>query len=191
MILSLSFLASTAVMAHARLKPGSATPPRNDSTGLKTEECGGAAVPRGTTPMNYKPGEEITVQWEETINHPGYFIIRFSEADDINFDKHVLVEKFTDTQNEAIASPTDYHQYAIKVKLPNVKCAACTLQLIQVMEENPLAPTKYFSCSDITLSDVPPPNPAPVPVPTTTPSTKPTTQVKPAKPTGVKVEKAK
>ncbi len=199
LFVSICLLAASSVSAHARLKPGSGTPPRNDSTGLKTAECGGETVPRGTSPKVYKPGEEITVEWEETINHPGYFVIRFSEADDKNFDRHVLVEKFVDTQNTAIDSPTAYHKYSTKVKLPNVVCESCTLQLIQVMEENPAAPTCYYSCSDIKLAGTksatgatttpavsplacpaPPPPAAPVPAGQT-----------PVKPTGVKVEKVK
>ncbi|RYZ58189.1 MAG: hypothetical protein EOP07_07785 [Proteobacteria bacterium] len=186
LILSFALFASGAAYSHARLKPGSATPPRNDSTGLKTPECGGVA--RTLTPKVYKPGQEITVEWEETINHPGYFILQFSEAGDTNFEAHTLVAKYADTKNDPISLPTEYHQYSTKIKLPNLTCAACTLQLIQVMEEDPLKPSRYYSCSDIVLSDSKVPDPL-VPTTPTSPTTgKPT---KPAKPGTVKVEKTK
>lgn len=194
LILGFAFFASGAAYSHARLKPGSATPPRNDSTGLKSAECGNVA--RTASPKVYKPGEEITVEWEETINHPGYFIIRFSEAGDKNFDAHVLVAKFADTQNGSISGPTAYHQYSTKVKLPNLSCESCTLQLIQVMEENPASPSKYYSCSDIKLVADKVPDPVVVPTepepsaPTPTPTT-PTKPLKPAKPGSLKIEKSK
>jgi hypothetical protein len=192
LILGSTLLVSSLAFSHARLKPGSATPPRNDSTGLKSAECGNVA--RTANPKVFKAGEEITVEWEETINHPGYFIIRFSEAGDKNFDAHVLVAKFADTQNASISGPTAYHQYSTKVKLPNLSCDACTLQLIQVMEENPASPSKYYSCSDIKLMADKAPDPLPVPTepmpsePTPPPAGKP---LKPSKPGSVKVEKSK
>lgn len=180
----------SSVWAHARFKANSQfTPPRNDSTGLKTAPCG--EVPRTQNPKVYKPGEEITVEWEETINHPGYYIIRFSKENDAGFENNVLVEKFVDTQNNPVSSPSDYHQYSTKVKLPNITCTGCTLQLIQHMDDAPERP--YFSCTDIQLVDPSNPGsnqgPDPQPEPTPTPAN--SGKQKPAKPQGLKLEKSK
>ena len=65
------------LMGHARFKVGSATtPPRSDDTGLKSEPCGG--VDRIDQKV-YKTGATLTVEWEETINHPGYYIVSLLE----------------------------------------------------------------------------------------------------------------
>ncbi len=68
--------------AHARWSLAGSTPPRNNSTGLKTSPCGGLA--RGNTPKVFQAGSTITLQWEETINHPGRFEFYFSPANDNN-----------------------------------------------------------------------------------------------------------
>lgn len=146
---------------HVKVLP-STTPPRNDSTGLKIGPCG--QVPRTATPMVYKPGQEITVHWEETINHPGYFKISFSKEKDENFE--VLIPKIVDTNDNPIEN-AQYHSYEAKVTLPNVVCEDCTLQLIQHMDDNPTQ--EYYSCSDIQLlNDVP--APTSTPTSTTVPS---------------------
>ncbi len=189
--------------AHARFRPNlvndkgettfvSNTPPRNDATGLKTAPCGNIA--RTTTPKVYKPGQEITVQWEETINHKGYFMLRFSEKGDTDFEKNVLAAEITDTQDEPLNSMNgETHRYTKKVKLPNIECTDCTLQLVQVMTEvtrNPdgsLPPSAYYySCSDIQLGDAPIVTPDPKPG---TGGEEGSTNPKPSKPINVKVKK--
>lgn len=137
------FLVCELTWAHARWSLTGNTPPRNTSTGLKNSPCGG--VVRGSTPKVFQAGSTITVQWEETINHPGRFEIYFSPANDNNF---TLLKTITDTLDDG-STP---HQYSTSITLPNVNCAACTLQLIQVMTENPASPSLYYSCSDIQLT---------------------------------------
>lgn len=189
-------LVSTEGFAHARFRPHtvdadgkrtftSNTPPRNDSTGLKTGPCGD--VPRTTTPSVYKPGQEIEVQWEETINHPGYFTISFSKDGDLDFDKTILVPKYEDTLNDPLTNGAT-HTYSTKVTLPNETCENCTLQLIQVMTEDPLNPKLYYSCSDIRLTNEEKPKDMTPDTGTDTPTKEPT-GTKPGKPTGVKVKK--
>lgn len=176
LVTALMLLSSSLAYSHARLRPGSTTPPRDESTGLKTAPCGGIA--RTANPLYYKPGQEIKVQWEETINHPGYFIVSFSEDGDLNFEKNILIPKFVDTQDEPIEEGKT-HLYEASVKLPNLLCEACTIQLIQVMTEDPANPRNYYSCSDIKLTHEPQPKPVP----------KPDDKGKPAPPTGVKVKR--
>ncbi len=209
LILSLlTFIAVPSLgFAHARFRPNlmndkgettflSNTPPRNDSTGLKTAPCGNVA--RTPNPKVYKPGQEITVQWEETINHKGYFILKFSEKGETDFDKHILASEIIDTQDEALNSMNgETHKYSHKVKFPDLECSDCTLQLIQVMTEVPKNPdgtlppsAYYYSCSDIQLSRTPivvPDSSKPdIDSPGSDPVIKPQ---KPAKPGNVKVKK--
>lgn len=164
-ILLLSTMLATPAFGHARFKLDGMLKPRTTDTGLKTAPCGGAA--RTTAPVTLAPGQKMTVEWEETIDHPGFFRISFSPADDLGFEANVLLDNIADTQNDGLVP----HFYRADVTLPNQTCTACTLQLIQVMTENPLAPTNYYSCSDIQLGAAPP-APAPVGNLITTPGDK-------------------
>ncbi|HEY7771608.1 MAG TPA: SCE4755 family polysaccharide monooxygenase-like protein [Marinagarivorans sp.] len=125
--------------AHARWLPDGSTPGRNDSDDIKTGPCGAA---RTSNPAVFKTGETVTLQWEATINHRGYFRIAFSPANDEGFDNHVLLDN--------IPERTGTGEYSAEVTLPDEPCDNCTLQLIQVMlDRNP--PTNYYACADIQL----------------------------------------
>ncbi|MEK6627742.1 MAG: SCE4755 family polysaccharide monooxygenase-like protein [Bdellovibrionota bacterium] len=156
-IILISLLYGTQVLAHARLLAGGLIPPRNNNAGIKIGPCGG--VPRTATPKVLQAGSTVTIQWEETINHPGRFEFYFSPAGDANFQ---LLKTVIDDQNNNLTP----HQYTTSITLPNVTCTACTFQMIQVMTENPLNPSLYFSCADIqlTAAGVPPPPIVPPPV---------------------------
>ncbi|MGD8641888.1 MAG: hypothetical protein PVG89_14735, partial [Gammaproteobacteria bacterium] len=69
--------------AHARFLTDGIVPPRSNNDGIKSGPCG--SDPRSTNPAVFRPGQQITVEWEETINHPGYFTIAFSPANDTGF----------------------------------------------------------------------------------------------------------
>jgi hypothetical protein len=135
---------ATPAWGHARFKLNAAFKARNDATGLKTAPCGGIA--RTDNPTILKAGQTVNLEWEETINHPGYYIIRFSPADDVGFEQNVLVDMHIDDQNE---TPTP-HPFEAQIQVPNVECEACTLQMIQVMEDRD-PPTNYYSCADIQI----------------------------------------
>lgn len=156
--LTFALLSSATAFAHVRL---TAPKPRNNSDGLKAGPCGNVA--RTATPTTFMAGETITVQWEETINHPGKFIFSFSPANDLNFNQNVLAT-IVDIQDQRNNLP---HKYQAQIKLPNQACEACTFQMIQSMEENPAAPTYYYSCADIRL--VAAGTATPTPAPTATP----------------------
>lgn len=130
------------VFAHTRLKAGQTLVPRSTSDSLKSGPCGGLA--RTATPTILQAGQTITVNWEETVNHPGHFEFRFSPAAETDW---VLLKSIADGQN-AGATP---HQYSTQLTLPSMACTDCTIQLIQVMEENPVNPSYYYSCADIVL----------------------------------------
>lgn len=145
----IALLVSQNLNAHARWTLNGSVVPRSTNSGIKTGPCGGIA--RTGTPKVFQPGSTITVQWEETINHPGRFEIYFSPANDANF---VLLRTVVDTQNGGLNTAS--------ITLPTAPCAACTLQLIQVMTEDPNNPSLYYSCADIQLTGtatVPPATP--------------------------------
>ena len=140
--------------AHARWLPDGTTPGRNNNANIKSGPCG---VARTNTPAVFKAGETITLQWESTIHHKGYFRIAFSPAGDAGFDQHVLLDNIQEFDNRYTG------EYSAQVTLPSEPCDDCTLQMIQVMlDRNP--PTNYYSCADIqlvadTASDSIPPAP--------------------------------
>lgn len=145
----------SALFAHARL---TFPQPRNNNAGIKAGPCGGLA--RTATPTNVVGGQMLTVQWQETINHPGRYIFSLSFANDLGFAQNILAT-IPDVQDGG-GLP---HLYTAQIPIPNVNCSTCTLQLIQSMEENPAAPTYYYSCADLNITQAavtPPGMPAPV-----------------------------
>lgn len=145
MIVMAVFALSTVSFAHAKLKPGGKLKLREDNAGIKTGPCGSA--PRSANPTLLKGGEKITVEWMETINHPGYFRIAFSQSGDKNFEQNVLAT-VEDNKNLTTDLP---HSFSKVITVPNVACEACTIQLIQYMTENPANVSLYYSCADIKI----------------------------------------
>lgn len=150
-------------MGHSRFLLNGTTPPRTNSLGLKGAPCGLAA--RTATPTILKAGQTLEVQWEETIDHPGYYRIAFSPGNDVGFDQNVLVQKVLDLPN--------VHNYTATITVPNVPCTNCTLQMIQYMTEvSP--PTLYYSCADINIISAGAPMPSPTPRASMSPAPVPT-----------------
>ena len=150
-LILIAMLYTEMARAHARFGVDSVTPPRSDNDGIKSGPCGND--PRSLSPVEFSPGQQITVEWEETINHPGYYRIAFSPANDQGYDDNVLYQ--VDDDQDGADVP---HYYSATITLPDIECDDCSLQLIQYMtERNP--PTLYYSCADIRLvADNPPPD---------------------------------
>lgn len=136
--LSLLFCASLS-WGHARLVSPT---PRNNDSGIKSGPCGGLA--RSTNPTVLQGGQSLAISWQETVNHPGKFLFALSMAND-NFTQNLA--SVTDNQNGG-GLP---HSYSTIVAIPNINCETCTIQMIQSMEENPNAPSYYYSCADVRI----------------------------------------
>ncbi len=147
--------------AHARLKMSAGIAPRTSDAGLKVGPCGNK--PKQANPPTLNAGDKITVTWEETINHPGRFEFRFSTDGDVTWSTPVTIP---DTQDGG-GLP---HQYSTELTLPSMTCTNCTLQMIQVMTDNPNNPSNYYSCADFQLVQSNAPTPTPPPAVTPTPS---------------------
>jgi MYXO-CTERM domain-containing protein len=139
----------------------------------KTGPCGpgaGDAKTLTNTVTTYKAGETISVQWNETIPHPGYFRIALAEnrADlldpSLKFDANcnvdhslipkgphdnVLADGILIQEPNGAARPGSPN-YTFEVKLPETPCEKCTLQLIQFMEAHPPS-CIYYHCADIKI----------------------------------------
>ena len=143
-------LTSSLCWGHARLI---LPQPRDNNAGNKVGPCGNLA--RTATPTVVTGGTALKVTWEETINHPGKYIFSLSSANDLGFAQNV-VATVVDTQDAGVALP---HKYEAMITMPNIDCPGCTLQMIQSMEENPAAPSFYYSCADLNIkssTNVPP-----------------------------------
>lgn len=154
--------ASASAAAHVRFvtpTPRHPTPNREDNT-IKTAPCGVENDSRTTDESRitvYEPGETITVEFNETIDHPGFFRISFDDDGQDAFQAPLA-------RSEVMATPVlpvllddiDDHGpggYSVEVTLPNVECENCTLQLIQVMsgDQSWTKDDIYYTCADIAL----------------------------------------
>jgi MYXO-CTERM domain-containing protein len=155
----------------------------------KFAPCGRQNGEKGSNIYTYKPGETITVEFVEYVKHPGYYRFAFDNDGDDDFVSPVSI-KPVDPARPCPFNATDmcgesdfYNSdtvlpgmdnlephlageskgtYSFQVKLPNVQCENCTLQLLQVMEDTihgayNVDPTEgslpdvYYQCIDIKL----------------------------------------
>jgi uncharacterized protein (TIGR03382 family) len=160
-----SAVASTAY-GHARLK---SPQPRDNQDGYKDppRTPPGTGAPCGISEAasqphnNLTPGAAITVTWEETVNHPGCFVIDFSPANDANFT--VLGVK-SHMSPPAPANPTinSPRPWSLGVTLPSAPCSKCTLRVRQLMLSADVtdaqcppatipAGSTYYSCANVIM----------------------------------------
>lgn len=136
----------------------------------KDQHCGVLNQVRNPARVTtFKPGETITVEWLETIQHPGYFRIAFQPSGDVfripppGPNNGFPTENFTgmtDPNNGSIVLADQIVDGTLSttVTLPNMECTNCTLQFIQVMTDKPpytidaASDDIYFNCADITLA---------------------------------------
>jgi len=175
--------------AHISLEAGGTHQSRYGDGELKAGPCGKAGGTKGTNVYTYAPGQKITVSVIESIPHPSYFRFAFDDDGDDAFIEPQSINPI-DPNRKCPTAPTDrcgasdfYNspavlpgmdnlnphvtsalgaKYTWEVILPDVECSSCTLQLIQVMEDDlahgPYDPTPgvgvediYHQCIDIVL----------------------------------------
>jgi len=148
LVVMMAVVLAGAGWGHARLK---APVPRNNSDALKDPNGPCGNVPRTSSNTVYLVGDLVKVDFEETINHPGCFIVSLSQQNDQNFTTLTTVK-----HNGQGALP---RQYTAMAKLPDgMTCQNCTVQLIQVMLNtydggaclrNLPGASNYYSCADV------------------------------------------
>ena len=165
-IVAATGLGAGLALGHTRIKPGSSLEPRSDNSGIKSGPCGSDPQMAFEDRTVLTPGETITVEWEETIYHPGNFRWAFSPGNTNAFDDNILVDDIPSDggPGPTLGDPASWNQFSTQITVPDVECDDCVIQLIQVMtDRNP--PTLYFSCADVrirTNPDEPLPEPDPV-----------------------------
>jgi hypothetical protein len=155
--------ASSTAQAHLKVLSHTA---RHTQSDQKTGPCGKANSQRGTKVYTYAPGETIPVEIDEYIAHPGYFRISFDEEGQDDFVSPKTIDPPSLMDNDAVLMDgLDMHESgggkrSYKVKLPDVECSKCTLQIIQVMLDKPpydpqdngaFSNDIYYACLDIEL----------------------------------------
>lgn len=176
-----ALLVTENVFAHARLlsapRPGTdplafqSPKPRDTQDGYKlfagnTPPCGNN-VKSAVLPV-YTQGQMIKFEWEETIQHPGYYVFQISSDNGATF---TTIGQYNDDLNNN-ATPHFYPSAAqanFKVALPaNLTCDACIVRMIQHMDNNAVVHATvmdnvdYFSCADVKIQAAvvqPPPEP--------------------------------
>jgi hypothetical protein len=131
-------------------------------------------VPLSSAVTTFRAGETVTVQWDETIYHPGYFRISLAKVRPADASARDFPDPpLTDLQNchyDRSAVKTVPHDNVLAdglfmaeaengenrslmqaVKLPDEPCEHCTLQIVQVMEGHPAASCFYFHCAEIKI----------------------------------------
>lgn len=130
-------------------------------TDQKAGPCGKVDGGRTQTHTAFQPGATITVEWTETIDHPGHFRVSFDPDGEDDFVDPASFEELNSAPSVLVDGIEDKGggAYAVDVTLPDVACEGCTLQLIQVMTDK--APygdgnDLYYQCADLVLrSDAP------------------------------------
>jgi hypothetical protein len=161
-------LLSTSAGAHLDL---TSPPPRlggiEGGSQLKRGPCGQTTNGRTDRVSVFEPGQTITVEWAEYINHPSYYRIAFDVDGDDSFpiredmdtvnrntDDPEAVHPVGDVVLKYVYEPPDLAVYSTDVTLPDVECENCTLQVIQFMYDNLNDGRNneyYFQCADIAL----------------------------------------
>lgn len=132
------FVSLAPASAYAHIVITSPTP-RVDADNVKeaSAPCGG---PRGDVVTQLTPGQMFTIEYDETVAHPGHFELNFSMAGD-DFAMSIANE---------IPDQGGQGSYSYEFQVPNVECTDCAFQFVQVMtDRNP--PTNYYSCIDVEI----------------------------------------
>jgi MYXO-CTERM domain-containing protein len=161
LILAIACVFTSSAEAHVTLMfPKRTATNEQDQKG--PAPCG---VARPKNPQTFKPGETITLLWRETVSHEGHFRVAFGPstatfpAPKTRKDTSTDLPLFIDGIDEKIkkAAPVNH---MLKITFPDQPCAACTLQVIQIMAvDPPYDPTPgsdiYYQCADIVLAGDP------------------------------------
>ncbi|MEJ7596773.1 MAG: SCE4755 family polysaccharide monooxygenase-like protein [Kofleriaceae bacterium] len=124
----------------------------------KAGPCGAAGSKRGQTVTPYAAGETITVEWDETVGHPGHYRIAFDDdGNDAFQNPSTPNDNFASTLADQIVDRDGTTHYTQTVTLPTTPCANCTLQLVQVMTTQVPYNSFYYQCADLTIGDAPRP----------------------------------
>ncbi len=135
---------------------------RDPNSNLKEGPCGQLANGRTDEVSVFAPGETIEVTWRETTNHRSYYRVAFDDDGDDAFPTFAGSGIGAEGIDPSGPCPVDGQvilaydmadrqggSYTLRVRLPDVECERCTLQVVQFMYDT-MTPY-YFQCADLAL----------------------------------------
>lgn len=146
------------VDAHALLDEPA---PRDQQDGYKDDSPCGVGFDASQPVTRYAPGQALKVQWLETVDHPGCFLVEFSRGADQDFQILGRMSHSNPPLPEAATTAEPRH-WSMDVTLPAGACSGCTLRLRQLMLDEDVAADAcsaanavprsiYTTCANITL----------------------------------------
>lgn len=175
-IAALGLVSVRAAEAHIHLLQPLSRTDNTQGDPQKLRHCGDPTVTRTTRVTTYKPGETITVMWEQTIPHPGWYRIAFQPDGEVfeippadpnvtgSYPSEDLTGKTDPTTGTIVLKdriPAGTGTQMADVTLPSMECTNCTLQVLEMMTNNPPyqadtaadtdAKDLYYQCADIAL----------------------------------------
>ena len=166
-VLLLAVLVSVPAWAHIKLLvPDSFQLTDNLGNPQKVGPCGGAGTASNAV-TTVVAGSQLTVSWDETILHPGYFRIGIARtANEFVTPTPVLNQNGANCASSPTQSNPTYpilvdglfqHSTAMpngmwstQVTVPMMSCDNCVLQLMQFMSSH-APPCYYFQCATLRI----------------------------------------
>jgi hypothetical protein len=115
--------------AHSLLKEPA---PRNQQDGYKDGSACGVGFDAAQPLTSYTSGQNVNVQWLETVDHPGCFLIELSVGGDQDF-QIVGRKSHSNPPLPESATSAEPRHWSLDITLPAMTCAGCTLRLRQLM----------------------------------------------------------
>jgi hypothetical protein len=136
---------------------------------LKAGPCGQNTNGRTTTVTELTAGAEVTIVWEEYVDHPGFYRVAFDADGDDGFPVIANMDDVTPAQcgldctgvdyalgaEDGVLAYVDDGNTSASFVVPNMNCENCTLQVIQFMTDklgNGNDDEIYYQCADITIT---------------------------------------
>jgi hypothetical protein len=132
------------------------------NSNLKQGPCGQLVNGRTDKVNVFVPGETIEVTWRETTNHDSYYRVAFDREGDDAFPVFEGTGAGAQGIDPSGPCPVDGQvilaylmedgvggSHTLQVRLPDVECEGCTLQVIQFMYDT--GRPYYFQCADLAL----------------------------------------
>lgn len=153
---------ATGYASHANAHALFAEPaPRDQQDGYKDGSACGVAFAATQPSTTYAPGQSLNVQWLETVDHFGCFLVEFSAEGDRDFQVLGRKSHSSPPPPDAATSAEPRH-WSLDVTLPNAPCSGCTLRLRQLMldadvtadacsPDNAAPGSIYTTCANIAL----------------------------------------
>jgi hypothetical protein len=137
-------------------------PSREPNSNVKQGPCGQEVNGRTEEVAVFEPGATVAVTWVETTNHRSYYRIAFDADGDDAFPTFAGTGRGTEGIDPSGPCPVDGQvilaydmddrsggSHTLEVRLPDVECERCTLQVVQFMYDT--GRPYYFQCADVAL----------------------------------------